>query len=373
MESGYYYLMGVSPHVMACTKELYSHLDNTNNNTMTEEWLFITNEVMYYLYPAIIGLALIFAIVNSIVTAKMVTDSHECYLAGFNISAMVMILVSAVIHLPTYVPCTDKYMECYDGLRVALPYLLAIENQCFYTCSWLLITAVSERMGHAMCGKWHSSFGKIHGILASLMIVIVCFVFTLPQYWEYQTAVIHNSHSGLMCPRLVMAPANAVINDNGGYVSEYEWYRWFLMAFSIGLPYLLMPIMLAPVCCVKTHDYTHVNGNGHISTYADDYSVKDYLTDDKSFNRLLTVTVMIYLLMTGPRNAVRLLHDPPFFMSLCDSKLMADTLALLFDILFYFFFFILFFFNLCCSAKYRKYLHSLRQCCCCCKRAADDD
>lgn len=359
--------MGVSPHVMACTKELYSQ----QSNYTSEEWLVVTNEVLYYLYPAVIGLALIFAIINSIVTAKMVTDSHECYLAGFNISAMVMILASAVIHLPSYLPLVDKYMEFYDGFRLALPYLLAVENQCFYTCSWLLITAVTERMGHAMCGKWHSSFGKIHGILASLMIVIVCFVFTLPQYWEYQTSIVLDDHLGKTCQRLVIAPSDAVIEVSGGYVSEYIWYRWFLMAFSIGLPYLLMPIMLAPVCCVKTHDYSHVNGNGHISTYADDYSTKDYLTDDKTFNRLLAVTVAVYLLMTGPRNAVRILHDPPFFMSICDSKLMADTLSLLFDICFYLFFFILFFFNMCCSAKYRRYLNSLRRCCCCCTRTAE--
>lgn len=364
----YYYLMGISPHVMACTKELFSH----SNNSGSEEWLFITNQVLYYLYPAIIGLALIFAIINSIVTAKMVTDSHECYLAGFNISAMMMILVSAIMQLPTYMPFLENNMSFYDSFRMALPYLLAVENQCFYTCSWLLITAVAERMGHAMCGRWHSSFGKIHGILASLMIVIVCFVFTLPQYWEYRSVIVADAHAGHVCERLVIGPADAVLEDGGGYVSEYVWYRWFLMAFSIGLPYLLMPIMLAPVCCVKTHDYANVNGNGHISTYADDYNTKDYLIDDKSFNRLLAVVVMVYLILSGPRNAVRLLHDPPFFMSLCDNKIMADTLSILFDVCFYFFFFIMFFFNLCCSAKYRRNLRRLRSCCCCCKGQTED-
>ena len=354
-----YYLFGLSPQVMACTRELYS----LANSTVPDQWLFVTNEVLYYLLPVVLGLALVFTLLSSIVTAKMVTDSHECYITGFNISSFVLILMAAVVHLPAYVPL-DGSDEYYKYASIATPYLYVVENWCFYSCTWLLMTAVIERAGHALCGRWHSSFGKIHGILASLLIVVVCFVCTLPQYWEYENAVVYEERDGYNCSKMVISPIDNIVEHSGGYVSEYYYYHWVLMIFSIALPYLCLPIMLPPMCCIKMHTYSALSANGHISTYVDDYVSKDYMKDEKSFNRTLSVIVMLYLILSGPRNAVKLFHNPPFFMNVCSSTLMSDTLVILFDLLFYSMFLILFLFNLCCCAKFRRSLKSLRSRCC---------
>lgn len=363
-----YYILGISPHVMLCTRELYEHA----NLTATQEWLFITNEVLYYLFPVIIAATLAFTLINSIVTARMVTDSHECYLTGFNISSFILVLVSGAMQLPTYMPLASS-QDFYATYGVALPYLLVVENWCFYTCSWLLLTAVSERAGHAICGRWHASFGRIHGILASLLIVIIGFVCTLPQYWEYQSALVYDEHDGHNCSRLVIAPVEAILKLDGGYTDEYYYYHWVLMAFSLAIPYLFLPIMIPAMACVKMHTYSALNLNGHISTYADDYATKEYMTDEKDFNRLLSAIVMIYLVLSGPRNALKLLHNPPLFLTCSDNKLLVDTLAILFDLIFYFMFIFLFLVNVCGSAKFRRSLKSLRSNCCCCRRQDESD
>ncbi|XP_067931562.1 uncharacterized protein [Watersipora subatra] len=355
----FYYLVSISPHVMKCTMELSKH-----DNSSSSQWLFVTNEVLYYLLPIVIGVALLFTLLNSIVFAKMVTDSHECYLTGFHISSFVLILSSVFMHILTYAPFNEPEID-YAYLTIILPYVLVIENWCFYTCTWLLLTAVAERTGHALCGQWHSSFGRIHGILASLLIIVVSFVCTLPQYWEYTTAVVYDEHGDHNCSRMVIAPVNDILKLGGGYISEYLYYNWVLMVFSIALPYLVLPILLPPMCCVKMHAYSALSTNGgQMSTYADDYVSKDYMRDERNFNRLLSAVVLLYLLLSGPRNAAKLFHNPPFFMKLCDDDLMYATLIILFDVLFYLMFFLLFVVNMCTSAKFRQSLKSLRSKCC---------
>ena len=136
------------------------------------------------------------------------------------------------------------------------------------------------------------------------------------------------------------------------------------MVFSIGLPYLALPIMLPPMCCIKMHTYSSLNANGHMSTYADDYVTKDYMKDERNFNRLFSGIVILYLILSGPRNAVKLLRDPPFCRTISDNKLMAETLIILFDLLFYCLFCVLFLVNLCCCSKFRQSLKSMRSKCC---------
>lgn len=365
-----YYIEGLSAHVMVCTQQLYSQV----NETSAQQWLFVTNEVLYFIFPVIISLALVCSLLNSIVSAKMTTDSHECYLVGFNISSFMLILVSAVIELCGYAPF-EPPSGVYTYMNQVFPYLLVGKNWCFYTCSWLLITAAIERMGHSLCGRWHASFGRVHGILASLLIVVVCFVCTLPQYWEYQTATVWDKHplyETHNCSRLVIEPVDTTLREMGGYVDEYEYYHWVLMVFSIAIPYLVLPIMIPAMCCIKMHTYSALNGNGHISTYADDYVTKDYMQDEKTFNRLISSTICLYLILSGPRNAVKLLHEPPLFIKLCADDLMAATLQILFDVIFYLLFIILFFFNLCCCAKFRASFKSMRCKCCCGKGAGNN-
>ncbi|KAF6022424.1 hypothetical protein EB796_019270 [Bugula neritina] len=354
---GDYYVLGVIPHVIECTKILSSH----DNGTGTNDWLFVTNEVLYYIYPVFIGLALIFTLLNSIVTSKMATDSHECYLAAFNVLSFLLVLCSAAIHLPTYVPLEQNPYYYSLGMWQGLPYVMVLENWCLYSCTWLLAMAVIERVGHSMCGQWHASFGRLHGILASILMLVICFVCSLPQYWEYELSEVTDQYGSHNCTRMVVAPLDSVVDTTGGYISQYYYYHWVMVIFSVALPYLVLPIILPPMCCRKMHTYSALSGNGHISTYADDHiTSKDYMKDEKNFNHLLGVIVMIYLVLSAPRNALRVVHNPPLFMQICENDLLADTITILSDVLFYFMFSILYLFNLCCYPKFRRALHSLR-------------
>ena len=180
-----YYISAISPHVMDCTRQLYSELQPADVSPASE-WMYITNQVLYFAYPVVLFLALSFTLANSIITAKMVTDSHECYLAGFNVAAFVMIMATVALQIPNYFP-----MDAVSAYTEMLPFIPAVENWCWYTCTWLLFTAVFERVGHAMCGRWHSSFGRIHGILVSLLIIVICFVVSLP---DRKSTRLNSSH-----------------------------------------------------------------------------------------------------------------------------------------------------------------------------------
>jgi len=337
--------MDIIPHLIDCSSQEYYA-----NNTQTDnEWLFLANSILYYVYPCVPAIGVFFSLLNSIVTAKMVEDSHECYLTGLNIASFLMLLTVCVTQIPHYfiTPGDSVY-------SVVLPYLPAVENWCWYSTTWLLLAAVAERMGLAMCGRWHASFGRIHGILVSMLMIVICFVMTLPQYWEFTAREITDARN---CSRLIITSRQSVLTStSNAYLPEYTYYHWFLLIFSMGLPYLLLPIMLAPMCCVKMHTYSALNGGS--TKY--DLDLKDQRRNDRSFNRLIIVMVTLYLLMAGPRCAFRLLHNPPISTDFCDSELFSSTLSIIFDAWFYLFFIVLFFLNMCISAKFRD---TLRYCC----------
>lgn len=347
-----YYISSIVPHVMNCTMELYSHI----NDTGVEEWMYITNNILYYGYPCVLLLALISCLFSTIASAKMVTDSHECYFTAFNVSSLILTIITIVTQIPFYFTIPEG-SHFYD----LLAYFPAAENWCWYCCTWSLFAAVIERAGHALCGRWHASFGRVHGILASMLVVVICFVCTLPQYWEYQLSHVMNSHGDHNCSRVVFSPRDTILKPEGGYVKEYYYFNWIILVFSIGLPYLIMPILLPLMCCVKMHSYTALSPHGNlISTYTDDYAInKDEVKDERSFNRLLATIVLLYLIMSGPRNAVKLLHSPPLFLSFCENSLLSDTLILLFDVAFYLQFAFLFLVSICMSDKFTSNLKFL--------------
>lgn len=346
----------ILPHVIDCTRELYRDGDNSK----LDQWIFVTNEVLYYILPVILTIGLIFSVINTIVSAKMVADSHECYMAAFNLSSCLLLATTCVSQLPNYVRQSDS------GYSIMLPYLPAVENWFWYSCSWLLITVVIERSTHSLCGKWHASFGKIHGILVALVIIMVSFVSSLPQYWEYRLSELSDNHGTHSCNRTVLVPRPSVLQEDGlSYITEYNWFHWYGMAISIGLPYLILPMLLPPLICVRMHIYTSMpSSKAGSMKYRAGSNMKDQLRQEKNFNKLILTISILYLAMSAPRNVLRLLHNPPISKQLSDNDLLMVTLQVMFDVLFYLFFSILFFFYLTFGIKFRTTLYQL----CCCKK-----
>ena len=348
----------ILPHIIDCTRELFQE-----GSTATDTWIFITNEALYYIFPVILTIGVIFSIINTIITAKMATDSHECYLTAFNLSCCLFLIVSCVLQLPNYVRSATV-----SEYSMILPYLPAVESWLWYCCTWLLITIVIERTAHSLCGKWHASFGRIHGILVSLLIMIISFVSTLPQYWEYQLAQIADNHGNHNCTRQILVPRPGVLTDDHlQYIPEYGWFHWYQLLASIGLPYLLLPMLLPPLICVKMHIYTSMptaNGKSGSMKYTMGTSMKDQLRQERSFNRLIFTMSVLYLVMAAPRNVLKLFQNPPIGLSLSDDDLLIATIQILFEALFYLFFSLLFFFYLGFGNKFRTTLYHL----CCCKK-----
>lgn len=348
----------VLPHIIDCTRELYR-----DESKSTDQWLFITNEALYYILPIILTVGIIFSIINTIVSAKMCVDSHECYLTAFNLSCCLLLVTSCISQLPNYV------RQSSSEYKMLLPYLPAVENWLWYSCTWLLITIVIERAAHSLCGKWHASFGRIHGVLVAFLIMIISFVSTLPQYWEYELSEINDNHGDHNCSRSVLVPRADVLQEDGKtYIVEYTWFHWYEMIVSIGLPYLLLPMILSPLVCVKMHIYTSLpttsSKNGGSMKYNSGSSTKDQLRQERSFNRLIFTISILYLTMAGPRNALRLFENPPISKEISDNDLLVDTLQVLFEALFYLFFSLLFFLYLAFGVKFRITLYQL----CCCKK-----
>lgn len=358
MESGYAFRELV-PYIIDCTRELHRHSPPSSPN----QWLFDMNEVLYYTYPVILTIGIIFSIINTVIAAKMASDSHECYMAAFNLSCTLMLVAACVFQLPNYV------RQPVNEYTLILPYLPAVETWCWYCCTWLLITVVMERAMHAMCGKWHSSFGKIHGTLAALLIMIVCFVSTLPSYWEYKLVLVNDSPNEVNCTRGILVPRENVLQKDGSYIVEYNWYHWFEMIAGISLPYLVLPMILVPLVCVKVHIYTSMPSSNGKSKYSIGPSVKEQLREERSFNRLIFTISILYLIASGPRNVLRLMHNPPISLAISKDQLLMSTLTVLFDVLFYSFFSSLFFLYLSFGSKFRTTLYYL----CCCKKTETMD
>ncbi|KAF6022247.1 hypothetical protein EB796_019455 [Bugula neritina] len=346
----------VLPHIIECTRKLYDNEAEISHGMA----LYIINEAMYYVLPVILTIGIIFSIINTVVSAKMTADSHECYLTTFNLCSCLHLIAACVAQLPNYVTQTGS---AYITL---LPYLPAVENWLWYSCTWLLITVVIERAAHGLCGQWHASFGKIHGVLVSILMVTICFVSTLPQYWEYGLEEYTGSNN---CSRRVLTPRDAVIEDNSNsYIIEYEWFHWYEMVISIGLPYVLLPMLILPLVCIKMHIYTSMPsayGKGGSIKYSVGSSIKDQLKQEKSFNKLIFTMSVLYLLMSAPRNVMRLIHNPPVSLQISTDELLISTLFVLFEIIFYIYFSILFFLYLCFGIKFRTTLYQL----CCCKKS----
>ena len=348
----------IIPHVIECTRELYR--DEINPDS--DDWIFITNEALYYVLPVILTIGIIFSIINTIVSAKMAVDSHECYLTAFNLSCCLLLVTTCISQLPNYVPQTAM------AYLVLLPYLPAVENWFWYSCTWLLITTVIERTAHSLCGKWHASFGKVHGILVALLIMMISFVSTLPQFWEYKLEVVSDNHGQHSCNRSVLVPRPEVLQENGQtYITEYDWFHWYEMIISVGLPYLLLPMLLPPLVCVRMHIYTSMpttNGKSGSMKYSVGSSMKDQLRQERSFNRLLITMSILYLTLSMPRNVLKLFHNPPISKAVSEHELLISTLQAMFEVLFYIFFSVLFFFYLGFGVKFRTTLYQL----CCCKK-----
>lgn len=350
----------ILPHVINCTRELY----RDEYHSQTDQWIFITNEALYYILPVILTIGVIFSVINTIVSAKMAVDSHDCYLAAFNLSCFLLLTITCASQLPNYVRQTGSD----STYNLILPYLPAVTNWFWYASTWLIITVVIERTAHSLCGKWHASFNKIHGALVSVVIVMISFVSTLPQYWEYALGEVLDSHGDHNCSRNVLVPRPEVLQEDGlSYVVEYDWFHWYEMIISIGLPYLLLPMLLPPLLCVRMHIYTSMPssiGKAGSMKYRAGYNMKDQLREERSFNRLLVTISLLYIVMSAPRNALRLFQNPPISMVLSDNDLLMATLQVMFDVLFYLFFSILFFFYLAFGTKFRTTLYQL----CCCKK-----
>lgn len=353
MERGYAY-RELIPYIIDCTRELYRH----SAPASPQQSLFATNEALYYIFPIVLTIGIIFSIINTVITAKMAVDSHECYMVAFNLSCTLMLVAACVFQLPNYV------RQSANEYTVILPYLPAVETWCWYCCTWLLITMVTERSMHAMCGKWHSSFGKIHGTLAAILIMAVCFVSTLPSYWEYRLALVDDALGEWNCTRGVLVPRDNILQQDGSYIAEYNWYHWFEMVAGVSLPYLLLPMTLIPLVCVKVHIYTSMPSANGKSKYSIGPTLKEQLRQERSFNRLIFTIAILYLLMSGPRNVFRLMHSPPISVAVTDDPLLLSTLSVLFDVLFYSFFSSLFFLYLTFGSKFRTTLYHL----CCCKK-----
>ena len=348
----------VIPHVIDCTRELYRDGDVAESN----RGLFITNEGLYYILPIVLTIGLIFSLINTIVSARMSHHSHECYLTAFNLSCSLLLICACISQLPNYVNMSSV------TYRRIMPYLPAIENWFWYSCSWLLITIVTERTFYSLCGKWHGSFGKVHGALVALLIIVISFVSTLPQYWEYRLEEVSDTHGNHRCNRSVLIPRPEVLDEEGQtYIVEYAWFHWYEMIYSIALPYLFLPMLLPPLICIKVHIYTSMPSNSGKSSsmkYSGGASLKDQLRQERSFNRLMLVMTTLYLCLSGPRCAMKLFHNPPISIKLSDHQLLIDTLQVLFDVFFYIFFSILFFLYLGFGLKFRTNLYHL----CCCKK-----
>lgn len=360
MESGYH-IKDIFPHIIDCSRELFTH----STDGSIDKWILYTNEAMYYILPVILTIGIIFSLINTIVTAKMTIDSHECYLTAFNLSCCLMLIAACVFQLPNYI------RQPSNEYTLILPYLPAIENWCWYSCTWLLLTIVIERAVHGLKGKWHSSFGRVHGALAAFLVMILCFVVTLPQYWEFKLSEVYESHGDHNCTRGVLLPRDGVLVKPGGpYIEEYTWYHWFELIFSVGLPYIILPMVILPLVCIKIHIYTSMpttNGKYNSLKYNSGSSLKDQLRHEKRFNKLIFTISVLYLVMSGPRNVFRLMHNPPISKSISDNDLLLSTLQVLFDVLFYLFFASLFFVYLTFGKKFRTSLYQL----CCCKRNLD--
>lgn len=348
----------VLPHIIECTREL--HKDDSNPDS--DQWLFYTNEALYYAFPVIITIGIIFSIINTIVSAKMAVDSHECYLTAFNMCSSLLLITTCLAQLPNYV------QQSAEAYLVLLPYLPAVENWLWYSCTWLLIAIGIERTAHSLCGKWHASFSKLHGAIVAAIVIAISFVSTLPQYWEYEIGEVSDSHGSHSCNRTVLVPRPDVLKDDGlSYIREYEWCHWYEMIVSIGLPYLLLPMLLPALVCVRMHIYTSMpttNGKMGSMKYSMGTSIKQQLRQERSFNRLIFAISIVYLVMSGPRNALRLYQNPPISNEISDNDLLVATLQVLFDVFFYMFFSLLFFFYLAFGTKFRTTLYQL----CCCKK-----
>jgi len=342
----------IIPHIISCMRERYM----LGNYTSYEEGLFITNEVVFYTFPVILTIGLVFSVINSIITARMATDSHECYLTAFNVASTILLICCCVLHLPNYIK------QDYSAYRRLLPYLPAVEAWCWQSCSWLLITVTIERAAHSLCGKWHSSFGRVHGVLVSVLIVIICFVSTLPMYWEYDLDTVAYQD----CGRIELAPRVGVLEYQGGpYIMEYQWFHWYQVIVGIGLPYLILPMLLPALVCIPMHIYT--SSPRHMGTkvkYSIGSSMKERLRQERSFNRLICLMVVLYLIMSGPRNVLNLVRNPPIGMEITSDGLLLLTLMVAFDVIFYSFFTLLFFFYLTFGNKFRTALYQL----CCCRK-----
>lgn len=352
-------IMVTIPHLL-CNLELASHSNNT-------DWAHGANSILYYAYPVVLTLGIIFGLLNAVVTAKMASTSHECYLAAFNVSATLLLVVASMHHLPAYASrkvtgsaaaAASTDVGAYQ-LTVA-PYLPALHSIFSVTCTWLLavvalqrmlsglaVAAVDARPGAGRRGGGGSSVGdgsclptsgtigkRLCGVLASALVLVTALVISLPQFWEFEVADLRSEHAsgdggsgaggsssssseGGSPPPLVL-PHNCTVTRGGlvrrsdSLVAGYLWYNWFFLVVSFVLPYAVVPMMLPPIACSPHYIYTYAGDGGRQKVkYRPGSSQRNERKEARDFDRLLTAVIVFYLVLSVPANAANTLANPP--------------------------------------------------------------
>ena len=314
-----------------------------------DEWTDTSKDILYIAFPILIGLGVILNFLSMIVLARCVRISNDSYLVGLSLSNFLLLVCAGLLHIQDYIGHCDLYQHAYG-------YLKSIHSWQWYSALWIIMVMTLERSMNLTETRERSSLcTSLQAGVVVLMVLIVCLVSALPEFFEYEVIEIFDYVKNRTTSMYRPSEASAAPE----YKIMYFWYR---MSISIFLPYPFLFIMLILLLqrmkrsrnkrkCLSVKQQ---GGSGQI--------LSRKLSEEMHITRLCIVLILLYYILTGPYGVwhlVSVIH-PQWFR---DEAALSTGLYHIFEFIFYAYFSILFF--LLCSYN-DKFRHSLAHMCCCC-------
>ncbi|XP_013383034.1 uncharacterized protein LOC106153595 [Lingula anatina] len=256
----------------------------TQGSTSQLEWQVLCDYIVFYANPILIGFGLFFAIFNTIVVMSHARISNDSYMMGLTISTAIMYICNGMLHFPDYV----GYSEAFQHVFV---YILGGGEWFAYTALWLIVMAALERCVNMMRHQGDTLCTSLQACITTIMIYMVCFVSTLPRYWEYEVG-----------PTVDPATNNTfrkVMKSAAASGPEYSvYYFWYILSFKLLLPFPLMLIMTI-ILCQRIGHYR----KRKIPSYRRDSTLillNRKLKEEIDISRLALGLLVTYLLLAGP-------------------------------------------------------------------------
>lgn len=313
-------------------------------------WLWASKDVLFFAFPVMFAWGILTGLVNLIVLSKQPHVSANTYMFGLVTSSFGLLICGAMLKLQVYVGDFNAYHFMYGNLK-------GLNDWFWYASLWILVVMTLERSMTVTQNRPKSVCSATQAVVLTILVYIVSLVSALPEFWEYE--VVETFDYGTN-QTYVLTQTSAVAET-----PEYRiMYFWYTMSIVIFMPYPVLVIMTSVLIRgMKKSSHSRRRLSMKHTTGS---ILNRKVTEELHITRLFVVLIVLYLILTGPFTALRLLERivPQVLLT---NETIYKGLTDIFEFAFYFYFSIEFLLFCSYSDKFRFSL--VRMFCCCCPRS----